>query len=176
MMQVFRDRHERALDGIGKLESLLSFRLAVMQRLLDRQMVRILDRHRLSLPAYRVLITIEAFDEIAAADLVRLVAVDKGQISRCCQELTAIGLIASRPDPKSARRKLLRLSQVGVAKLAALKPDVDARNEALDAELDGVERAALDRAISKLTRHAAESLDQDMTGRVMPNAHHDAGS
>ncbi len=175
-MQVFRDRHERVLDGIGKLESLLSFRLAVMQRLLDRQMTRILERHGLSLSAYRVLITIEAFDEIAAADLVRLVAVDKGQISRCCQELIAIGLIASRPDPRSARRKLLRLSEVGAAKLLALKPDVDARNEALDAELDDAERAALDRAIGKLTRHAAETLDQDVTGRVMAHAHHVTGS
>jgi DNA-binding MarR family transcriptional regulator len=163
-MQILRDRHERALDGIGKLESLLSFRLAVMQRLLDRQMARILERHSLSLPAYRVLITIEAFDEIAAADLVRLVAVDKGQISRCCRELLSTGLITSRPDPRSARRKLLRLSETGAATLAALKPDVDARNKALDAELDAAERTALDRAISKLTRHAAETLDQDKAG------------
>jgi DNA-binding MarR family transcriptional regulator len=160
VMQALRDRHERALEGIGKLESLLSFRLAVMQRLLDRQMARVLERHELSLPSYRVLITIEAFGDIAAADLVRLVAVDKGQISRCCQELITIGLIVSRPDPRSARRKLLRLSATGTAKLAALKPDVDARNEALDAELDGAERAALDRAISKLTRHVAETLGQ----------------
>ena len=158
-MQILRDRHERALDGIGKLESLLSFRLAVMQRLLDRQMARLLERHNLTLPAYRVLITIDAFGEIAAADLVRLVAVDKGQISRCCQELTSTGLIVSRPDPKSARRKLLSLSQVGATKLATLRPDVDARNEALDAKLDEAERGALDRAISKLTRHAAETLE-----------------
>jgi DNA-binding MarR family transcriptional regulator len=163
-MQVIKDRHERTLDGIRKLESLLSFRLAVMQRLLDRQMARILERHSLSLPAYRVLITIEAFDEIAAADLVRLVAVDKGQISRCCQELLSTGLITSRPDPRSARRKLLRLSETGAATLAALKPDVDARNKALDAELDAAERTALDQAISKLTRHAAETLDQDKAG------------
>lgn len=167
MIQAIKDSHERALGGIRKLESLLSFRLAVMQRLLDRQMARVLERHDLSLAAYRVLVTIEAFGEISAADLVRLVAVDKGQVSRCCQDLAADGLITSRPDPRSARRKLLRLSEAGTAKLAALKPDVDRRNTALDAELDDAERAALDRAIAKLTRHAAEDLGQDMTLRAV---------
>ncbi|NJO38070.1 MAG: MarR family transcriptional regulator, partial [Rhizobiales bacterium] len=113
MIQAIRESHERALDGIARLESLLSFRLAVTQRLLDRQMTRLLERHDLSLPAYRILVTIEAFDEISAADLVRLVVVDKGLISRCCQDLAAAGLIETRPDPRHARRKLLRLSAAG---------------------------------------------------------------
>ncbi len=159
-MQSIKDSHQKTLDGIGKLESVLSFRLAVMQRLLDRQMARVLERHCLSLPAYRILVTIEAFEEIAAADLVRLVAVDKGHISRCCRDLIAAGLIATRPDPASARRKLLRLSMNGRGKLAELKPDVDARNDALDAELSDQERIVLDRSIEKLTRHAAATLNQ----------------
>ncbi|MEM7045939.1 MAG: MarR family transcriptional regulator [Pseudomonadota bacterium] len=161
-MQIIKERHERVLDGIRRLEQQLAFRLAIMQRMLERQMTRLLDRHGLSLAAYRVLVTIEAFGEIAAADLVRLVVVDKGLISRTCQDLASAGLITSRPDPQHARRKLLRLSDAGMAVLAGLKPDVEARNAGLDGELDDDERRALDSALSKLTRHLAEDLGQDM--------------
>lgn|GEM_PF-2719006 len=169
MIQTIKDSHERALLGITKLEQILSFRLAVTQRLLDRQMTRLLERHDLSLAAYRVLLTIEAFDEIAAADLVRLVVVDKGLISRSCQDLSARGLITSRPDPRNARRKLLRLAEDGRAKLANLKPDVDVRNAALEDELDPNERAALDHALTKITRHVSEDLGQDMMLRATAN-------
>lgn len=166
MIQAIKDSHERTLDGINRLEQVLSFRLAIMQRLLDRQMTRLLERHDLSLAAYRVLVTIEAFGEIAAADLVRLVVVDKGLVSRCCQDLTAANLITSRPDPNSARRKFLRLSNSGEAKLAAMKPDIDARQAGLDRQLDADERAALDRALTKITRHVADDLGQDMSFRA----------
>ncbi|MEM8948454.1 MAG: MarR family winged helix-turn-helix transcriptional regulator [Pseudomonadota bacterium] len=165
MIQAIKESHERTLDGIRRLESVLSFRLAIMQRLLDRQMIRLLDRHDLSLAAYRILVTIEAFGEISAADLVRLVVVDKGLVSRCCQDLEAAGLIATRPDPNSARRKFLRLSMAGEAKLAAMKPDIEARHAGIDRQLDGKERQALDRAISKITRHVANELGQDMSFR-----------
>ncbi len=161
-MQVIREQHERVLDGISRLERQLAFRVAIMQRMLERQMTRLLDRHGLSLAAYRVLVTIEAFSEIAAADLVRLVVVDKGLISRTCQDLVNSDLITSRPDPRNARRKLLRLSETGTSLLDGLKPDVDARNARLDDELDQEERRALDSALSKLTRHLAEDLGQDM--------------
>ncbi len=167
MIQRIKDKHERALLGIARLEQLLSFRLAVTQRLLDRQMTRLLERHDLSLAAYRVLLTIEAFDEIAAADLVRLVVVDKGLISRSCQDLTTRGLITARIDPSNARRKLLSLTEDGRARLAALKPDADARNTAIEDQLDPDERAALDRALTKITRHVSEDLGQDMTLRAV---------
>ncbi|MGI9500796.1 MAG: MarR family winged helix-turn-helix transcriptional regulator [Geminicoccaceae bacterium] len=166
MIQAIKDTHERALDGIRRLEAELSFRFAIMQRLLDRQMTRLLERHGLTLAAYRVLVTIQAFGEIAAADLVRLVVVDKGLVSRCCRDLAASGLITSRPDPRSARRKLLRLSEAGEEKMASLEPDVDARNAGIGDQLDAVERAALDRALSKITRHVAEDLGQDITLRA----------
>lgn len=168
MIESIKRSHERALDGIRRLETQLTFRSAIMQRLLDRQMSRLLERHDLTLAAYRVLVTIEAFGEIAAADLVRLVAVDKGLISRCCRDLATDGLITDRPDPKSARRKLLSLSEQGAERLASLKPDVEARNAALEARLEPEERAAFDRAIAKITHHVAEDLGQDTTLRTPP--------
>ena len=156
-----RERHENRLAGIRTLEARLSFRFAVLQRMLDRQMGRILARHGLSLAAYRVLVTIDAFGELAAADLVRLVAVDKALVSRSCADLVASGLIEARPDPSSGRRKLLRLTDAGGAALAATGPEADARNAGLDALFTADERAALEEALDRLTRHAARSLDSD---------------
>jgi DNA-binding MarR family transcriptional regulator len=150
-----REHHENQLAGIAKLEARLSFRFAVLQRLLDRQMGRILARHGLSLAAYRILLTIDAFGELAAADLVRLVAVDKALISRSSADLIAQGMIEARPDPASGRRKLMRLTPQGAARLAATHPDVDARNGGLDGLFTAEERAALEDALDRLTRHAA---------------------
>lgn len=156
-----REHHEARLAGIAKLEARLSFRFAVLQRLLDRQMGRILARHGMSLATYRILLTIDAFGEMAAADLVRLVAVDKGLVSRGAADLIGQGLIEARPDPASARRKLLRLTPAGAARLAATHPEVDARNAGLDALFTAEERAALEAALDRLTRHAARAPDGD---------------
>jgi DNA-binding MarR family transcriptional regulator len=156
-----REHHENQLAGIARLEARLSFRFAVLQRLLDRQMGRILARHGLSLAAYRVMLTIEAFGELAAADLVRLVAVDKALISRSSADLIEQGMIEARPDPASGRRKLLRLTPAGAARLAATDPDVDARNAGLDGLFTAEERAALEEALDRLTRHAARASEGD---------------
>lgn len=158
MFEAAKQSHERALNGMHQLEAQLSFRFAVLQRLLDRQMTRLLARHDVSLASYRILVTIEAFEEIAAADLVRLVVVDKGLVSRACAEMQEAGLIDARPDPRSGRRKLLRLTQTGAAKLATLKTDVEARNAGLDAQLEAGERIVLEEILSKLTTHVAETL------------------
>ncbi len=156
-----REHHENQLAGIARLEARLSFRFAVLQRMLDRQMGRMLARHGMSLAAYRVMLTIEAFGELAAADLVRLVAVDKGLVSRSAAELIAQGMIEARPDPASGRRKLLRLTPDGATRLAATHPEIDARNAALDGLFTTDERAGLEEALDRLTRHAARASDSD---------------
>lgn len=154
-----KERHERALKGIKRIESRLSFQFAVMQRLLDRQITRVLEPHEISLASYRIMVTIDAFEEMSAADLVRLVVVDKAMVSRTCAELIAVGYIDSRPDPKSARRKLLSLSKAGKKKLSELEPDVAARNAGINRLFEPEERAGLEAMIAKLTNHIASALE-----------------
>lgn len=161
-----RERHERGLEGVRRLEQRLTFRLAILQRLLDRQITRLLSRHDMSLGAYRVLVTIQAFGEIAAADLVRMIALDKAMVSRSCADLARAEMIAIRPDPHSARRKLLSLTEAGAAALAAVEPDVADRNDALDALFSAEERRALDTALDRLTRRTAEALEAPAAARA----------
>jgi DNA-binding MarR family transcriptional regulator len=107
------------------------------------------------------MLTVEAFGELAAADLVRLVAVDKGLVSRSAADLVEQGMVEARPDPASGRRKLLRLTPQGAARLAATHPDVDARNAGLDGLFTAEERTALEEALDRLTRHAARASEGD---------------
>lgn len=158
MFEAVRLRHERNLNGISTLESRLTFRLAAMQRLLDRQLSRLLAMHDMSIADYRIMITIDAFGEISNADLVRMVVVDKALVSRCCKEMAARGHLEMRADPSDARRRILMLTPAGKARLAEVEPAVAARNAALDAQLDTTQRAALDAAITRLSRHVADAF------------------
>ncbi len=161
MLGLAREAHERSLEGINKLEARLPFRFAILQRLLDKQIARIVARHGLSVTAYRTLTTIEAFGELSGADLVRLVAVDKGLVSRSCRQLIKDGYIEARPDSRNSRRKLHTLTRTGAAKMAAVMPEADARNAAISALFDANEHAELVAAIERITVHLAQSLDED---------------
>lgn len=156
-----REQHEKTLEAIRRLEARLPFRFAILQRLLDRQITRLLGEHGLSVAAYRTLITIEAFEELSAADLVRYVVVDKALMSRTCSSLVDDGYLASRTDPKSARRKLLSITDKGRRLLSSIKPDVDARNQRIENVIEKEERDVLVRVLDKLTRHVAEDLDEN---------------
>lgn len=158
MLHAARQLHQRNLNGIATLESRLSFRLAVLQRMLDRQLARLLASHGMSIADYRIMLTIDAFGEISNADLVRMVVVDKALVSRRCKDMIGEGLVEAKADPANARRKLLGLTPAGQARLAEVEPEVEARNAALDDQLDATQRAALDAAITRLSAHAAQSL------------------
>ena len=163
MFQDAKLKHERALDGLAQLESRLTFRLAVLNRLLDRQLSRILARYDLTLAAYRVLLTVDAFVEVSGAELTRYVVVDKGLVSRRAADLEKAGLIAARIDPSNARRKLFRLTGLGRDRLAEVEPVVAARQADLAAQLANEELQVLNAALGKLTNHVSAQLDQRST-------------
>lgn len=161
MLESLRNVHQRRIDGVADLESHLSFRFAVLSRLLDRHMARLLARHDLTLSAYRILAVLNAFGELSAADIARISVVDKGLISRRLADLHAAGLVSQREDPRRRRRRLLTLSEAGRQRFADLQPAVLARKAGLDAVLCERDRESIDRAIAALTRFVAEDLDGD---------------
>jgi DNA-binding MarR family transcriptional regulator len=159
MLQRARESHERTVAGIRRLEQRLTFKFAVVQRQLDRQLARILAEHDLSVTAYRVMAIIEAFGETSAAQLGRMGGLDKGLVSRNVADLTARGLLVTRADPTNGRRRILGLTPAGREKLAALRPAVDARNAALHGLFDEEELSRLHAALDALTDHLARDLD-----------------
>ena len=160
MLESEKRHHRRVLDGISKLERRLPFRFAVLQRLLDRHMTRLLARHDMPLASYRILITIEAFGEASPAELTRYTVVDKAQVSRVSADLERAGLIEARPHAKTPRRKWLRLTAAGSARLDGLMPDVDRRLDRLTSQFENGELEHLVKALEKLTGYVAAELER----------------
>ena len=164
MLELVKQQHQRVIDGIATLEERLPFRFALLSRLLDRQMTRVLAPHGMTLGPYRILITISAFGELSPAEITRYVVIDKAQVSRATAELERAGLIEAVRDPKRPRRKWLRLAPAGVEKLAQMEPDTTRRIDGLTAQLDDDELEVLLGAIDKLTRHVAADLERAQPG------------
>jgi len=155
MLERQRDALERSLAGVNRLEAKLTFKLAMMQRLLDRQVAQILVPHGLSVTAYRVMLTIDAFGETSAAELIRTIPVDKSLMSRCCADLIARGYLGSTADPDNRRRKRLGLTAAGRAALATLTPQMQARDGAIDALFTPADLSQLHDFVNRISEHAA---------------------
>jgi len=144
---------QRSMAGIERLEAQMTFRFSVLSKLLDQQMASIAATHGLTLGAYRALATTQAFGTITAADLTRYTAYDKAAVSRHVAELVDRDLINTRQDPAHGRRKLLTVTKAGAAKLSDIRPQVDARRDALSSVLSADEEHVLMSAIDKLSTH-----------------------
>jgi len=150
--------------GLEELQTQLTFRLSVLSKLLDRQMAEIAAEADLSLLGYRLLATARAFDGLSAADLGRYTGYDKAAISRLVTELEGQGLLCSAPDPTHGRRKILRLTDAGKARLDRVEPQVDARRDALSDQMTDAEEATFLKVIDKLAAHVDATLKTNGTG------------
>lgn len=160
------DRANESVDPVHPrrvLEDLserLSFKFAMVQRLLDRQMLRLLADTGLTVTAYRVLALVDAFGESSAADLSRRVGIDKGLLSRLIAELMGRGLLRQRADPTHKRRRLLGITPAGQELLARIEGPLKERNAALDALYDTAELQRLHDFLDRLLDHATDEAAQ----------------
>ena len=158
MLESAKHDHLTKLDGISQLQAQMTFRFSVLAKLLDRQMAAIARDHDLSLIGYRALVTIDAFGSVSAADLCRYTAYDKAAVSRVLTELQSARLIEIHADPKHRRRKLLTITALGLDRINAARPAVDARRAALSAALSPEDEAIFLRVIDRLAAHVDQTL------------------
>lgn len=151
---------KKRLDAMSKLEGKLSFRIARLAKLMESHAIRTLGDAPLSLTSYRIIMSVELFEETSAADLGHVLLIDRAQISRSVSDLMERGFLVARPDPSSKRRKLLRLSPEGQALLDSVKPAFAQRQDNFLAVLGEAEAAGFAAAIEKLTHHLAQELEQ----------------
>jgi DNA-binding MarR family transcriptional regulator/GNAT superfamily N-acetyltransferase len=97
----------------------------------------------LSLPQARVLYELARGGEHTAADLARLLKMDKAHLSRILARFRGRGLLHSRVSPEHAKRRLLRLTDAGRRTFAAA---------------DQGSRAAMQEILRPLDGHARERL------------------
>ncbi|MEO1324695.1 MAG: MarR family transcriptional regulator [Pseudomonadota bacterium] len=148
------------VEALETLERYLTFRIARAARLLDRFTTQCLAGSGLNLTAYRVLLVLDIFGETTAANMGRLMVIDRAQISRTVAELVGAGLILTRPDPSSGRSRLLSLSEDGRARIGGIRPTVDEGQADVLQVLSVEERRALSSHLDALTAILATRLGE----------------
>ncbi|WP_112322068.1 MarR family winged helix-turn-helix transcriptional regulator [Oceanibium sediminis] len=150
-----RDR----LLALSQLEERLSFRISRLSKLVDNDASRYLAGSSLNLTSYRILMVLSIFRETSAADLARLMVIDRAQVSRSVAEMMKQGFLADRGDPTNKRRKLLQLTEKGQAALDRAQPHFAQRQKQFQDLLSAEEFSGLTSAIDKLSRLLAQLLE-----------------
>ena len=141
---------ERQLEKVRDLESQLTFRLSVLSKLLDQQVVALLKGTPLSLTSFRILTVVHTFEQISISDISRFNAIDRAQVSRTTIELEKRGFVTFLGDPKSKRKKLVLLTDEGKAILDEVRPKFEERRQALEQGLGPEAHKALWKGMTKL--------------------------
>ena len=140
-------------DRIAKLDALnahLTFRISRMSKLLEIEGALRLADSGINLTAYRMMLVIHVFEEISVSDLSKIMLIDRAQISRAATELIDAGLLEARADRISKRKKLLALTDSGVALYERLRARFDEREAALTDEI-GEDIDALWRTVNRIS-------------------------
>ena len=146
---------EDKLARVRILENQLTFRLAVLSKLLDQQAQALLEDAQINLTSYRILIVIHTFGEISISDLSRFCAIDRAQVSRSAVGLGRRGLVAFREDAVSKRKKIAVLTESGQELIDRFSSSFAERDRRYDDALGPDRRAALVDAVNVLTDHVS---------------------
>lgn len=154
-MKLTSQELEIQLAKVRMLESNVTFQFSMISKLMDMNALQLLEDTPLTLLSYRLLKTVETFEEISIADLGRHMVTDNAQISRAATDLASKGLVAFASDPKNKRRKLVKLSPDGVALMNRLGPRFKARRQGVEDCLGEDVIAQLHAVFPKLVAHFA---------------------
>ncbi len=147
---------EIQLERVRTLESNVTFQFSIISKLMDNNAISLLTDTPLNLTAYRLIRTVEVFDEISIADLSRHMVTDNAQISRTASDLGNKGLVEFRADPKNKRRKLVVLSADGKTLMAKLAPRFEARRASVEECLGEQAIEDMHKSFVKLVDHFSE--------------------
>ncbi|WP_350351484.1 MarR family transcriptional regulator [Microbacterium sp. A8/3-1] len=110
---------EERADAVRSLEAEFSGLITNFRRIIMENANRVSPG---MLPgAYKTLTTIAHCETVTASALAERMLMDKGQVSRTLRELEELGLVERSPDPRDGRSSLLRLTGLGIERLAAAR-------------------------------------------------------
>ncbi len=151
-MSTHSDELEDRLAKLRRLEENLTFRFAIVNRILENQVNNIISEHGLNLTGYRVLRITEIFESISISDLSRLMRIDRAQISRSAVELEKMGLVEFANNPSNKRKKMVILSSEGQKLMDGLGPKFRERRSMIDRTVGEEALPGLWVAIENLSR------------------------
>ena len=151
----------RAASTRVDVTSNITYRLIVLTNSLGRSAARAFAAAvGLTVPEWRILSVVGARGSISLAELTRILAVDKGWVSRTVVELERKALVERMPDPRSERSFHLQLTKGGVAMHSAGSKVSRARQRQLEAALGPEDAARLYDALERLQRVADAMEDE----------------
>lgn len=150
------DQPEAAL----KLDEFLPYRLNVCAAMVSQALSRIYaDRYKIGVPEWRVLVTLGEFGMMTAKAIGSHSCMHKTKVSRAVALLERRKLVVRRANRADLREAFLSLTPAGRDIYSELAPiALDFANQLLDS-VDTSDRAALDRALRKLTERSAQLTD-----------------
>ena len=148
-----------------KLDEFLPYRLNVCAALVSQALSRIYaERYKIGVPEWRVLVTLGEFGMMTAKAIGNHSHMHKTKVSRAVALLERRKLVARRINRADLREAFLSLTPAGRDIYNELAPIAfDFARRLLDT-VDASDRAALDRALRKLTERAAQ-LSADIASR-----------
>lgn len=140
-----------------KLEEFLPYRLNVCAALVSQALSRIYaERYKIGVPEWRVLVTLGEFGMMTAKAIGNHSHMHKTKVSRAVALLERRKLVARRVNRADLREAFLSLTPAGRDIYSELAPiALDFARQLLDT-VDAADRAALDRALKKLTERSAQ--------------------
>ncbi len=148
-----------------KLDEFLPYRLNVCAALVSQALSRIYaERYQIGVPEWRVLVTLGEFGMMTAKAIGNHSHMHKTKVSRAVALLERRKLVTRRINRADLREAFLSLTPAGRDIYEELAPiALDFARQLLDT-VDAADRAALDRALRKLTDRSAQ-LSADIANR-----------
>ena len=140
-----------------KLDDFLPYRLNVCASLVSQALSRIYaERYKIGVPEWRVLVTLGQFGMMTAKAIGTHSYMHKTKVSRAVALLERRKLVARRANRADMREAFLSLTAAGREVYDELAPMALNFARQLLQTVDPADRAALDRALKKLTERSAQ--------------------
>ena len=155
----------QASQAALKLEEFLPYRLNVCAALVTQALSRIYaERYKIGVPEWRVLVTLGEFGMMTAKAIGNHSHMHKTKVSRAVALLERRKLVARRVNRADLREAFLSLTPAGRDIYSELAPIALDFAKQLLGTVDAADRAALDRALKKLTERSSQ-LAADIASR-----------
>lgn len=148
-----------------RLDKFLPYQLNVCANLVSQALSRIYaERYKIGVPEWRVLVTLGEFGMMTAKAIGLHSHMHKTKVSRAVAVLERRKLVTRRVNRADLREAFLSLTPAGREIYSELAPSALNFARQLMDSVDAADRAALDRALRKLTERSAELAAELVNG------------
>jgi len=163
-----RDRGATGGAAALKLEDFLPYRLNVAATLVSQALSRIYaERYDIGVPEWRVLVTLGQYGVMTGKQIGAHSHMHKTKVSRAVAHLEKRKFVSRRTNRADLRESFLSLTTAGRNAYEELAPSALEFCKRLVEVVEPADRAALDRALRKLSERSA-ALVAEMTATTQP--------